>query len=83
MIDNMTELQIAEIKRKTEQYRRSTMTVEELCQKFSEIVKNGDGDAMIEIEGDDGTTFRLSKNARIYVSRNHEDVLGKWCEFEN
>lgn len=83
MIDNMTELQIAETKRKTEQYRRSTMTVEELCQKLSEIVKNGDGDAMIEIEGDEGTTFRLSKNTRIYVSRNHEEVLGKWCEFEN
>ena len=83
MIDQLTKFQIEETKRKTEQYRRSTMTVEELCKKLFEIVKNGDGDAMIEIEGDEGSTFRLSKNTRIYISRNHEELLGKWCEFEN
>ena len=60
-------------------YRQHTMTVQELYEKLGEIIKKGDGDAMIEVSDNCGGGYSLSKDTLITI--NNTDI-GKWCSFE-
>ena len=73
----MNEIQTAQAIARTNQYKKSTMTVQELYDKLGEFIKNGDGDAMIDVCDDDGGSYVLSKTTNIFVS--NQDIHGKWC----
>lgn len=73
----MNEIQREQAIARTKQYKKSTMTIQELYDKLGEFIKNGDGDAMIDIADDDGSSYVLSKTTNIFVS--NEDIHGKWC----
>ena len=68
------------------QYKKSTMTVQELYDKLGEFIKNGDGDAMIDIaDGSGGSysldsgSYSLDKTTNIFISHTNEETNGKWC----
>ena len=73
----MNEIQTAQAIARMNQYKKSTMTVQELYDKLGEFIKNGDGDAMIDVCDDDGGSYVLSKTTNIFVS--NQDIHGKWC----
>lgn len=75
----MNEIQKQQAIARMNQYKKTTMTVQELYDKLGEFIKNGDGDAMIDISDDDGGSYVLSKTTNIFVSHTNEDIHGKWC----
>ena len=76
--EEMNEIEIEAQKKQTEKTRQSAMTVQELYNKLGEIIKNGDGDAMIDVDDNFGGSYMLSKNTKLTVSKVHEEVFGKW-----
>ena len=76
--EEMNEIEIEAQKKKTERTRQSAMTVQELYDKLGEIIKNGDGDAMIDVDDNFGGSYMLSKTTKLTVSKEHADVFGKW-----
>lgn len=60
MID-INKLTDEEIKVQREKYERSTMTALELYEALGELIKNGDGDAMIDVDDNCGGSYPLSK----------------------
>ena len=74
--------EIAKIKKKTDGYRKSVMTVQELYDKLAVFVKEGNGDAMIEVEDCFGGANRIFKDAKVYVGSNNEELYGKWCNID-
>ena len=74
--------EIAKIKKKTDGYRKTVMTVQELYDKLAMFVKEGNGDAMIEVDdGSDGAN-RIFKDAKVYVGSANEELYGKWCNID-
>lgn len=71
---------IAKIKKKTEYYRKSVMTVQELYDKLALLIKEGNGDAMLEVADGFGGANRIFKDAKVHVGNANEELLGKWCE---
>ena len=76
--EEMNEIEIEAQKKKTERTRQSAMTVQELYNKLGEIIKNGDGDTMIDVDDNFGGSYMLGKETKLTVSKVHEDVFGKW-----
>lgn len=74
--------EIAKIKKKTENYRKSVMTVQELYDKLAGFIKEGNGNAMIEVDDGFGGANCIFKNAKVYVSSANEELYGKWCEID-
>ena len=72
--------EIAKIKKKTDGYRKSVMTVQELYDKLAVFVKEGNGDAMIEVEDCFGGAVRSPKDARVCIDTANEKLFGKWCD---
>ncbi len=75
----MNEIQKQQAIARMNQYKKSTMTVQELYDKLAVLIKNGDGDAMIDISDDDGGSYVLSKTTNIFVSKSNVEIHGKWC----
>jgi hypothetical protein len=61
------------------QYKKSTMTVQELYDKLGEFIKNGDGDAMIDVADGIGGSSSLDKTTNIFISHTNQETNGKWC----
>ena len=61
------------------QYKKSTMTVQELYDKLGEFIKNGDGDSMIDVADGSGGSYSLDKTTNIFISHTNEETNGKWC----
>lgn len=61
------------------QYKKSTMTVQELYDKLGEFIKNGDGDSMIDVADGSGGSYSLDKITNIFISHTNEETNGKWC----
>ena len=81
----MTDLsaeEIDKIKKKTNSYRKSVMTVQELYDKLAVFVKEGNGDAMIEVDDGFGGANRIFKDAKVYISSVNEELYGKWCNID-
>ena len=74
--------EIAKIKKKTEGYRKSVMTVKELYDKLAVFVKEGNGDAMIEVDDGFGGANCIFKDAKVYVGSANEELYGKWCNID-
>lgn len=77
----MNEIQKAQAIARMNQYKKSTMTVQELYDKLGEFIKNGDGDAMIDVDDNCGGSYAMSKTMNIFVSHTNEETHGKWCFF--
>lgn len=73
---------IAKIKKKTEEYRKSVMTVQELYDKLAVFIKEGNGDAMLEVDDGFGGANCIFKDAKMYVGSANEELFGKWCEID-
>ena len=58
---DISKLTDEEIKVQRENYERSTMTALELYEALGELIKNGDGDAMIDVDDNCGGSYPLSK----------------------
>jgi hypothetical protein len=58
---DINKLSDEEIKARRENYERTTMTVFELYEALGELVKIGDGDAMIDVDDNCGGSYSLSK----------------------
>lgn len=58
---DISKLTDEEIKVQREKYERSTMTALELYEALGELIKNGDGDAMIDVDDNCGGSYPLSK----------------------
>ena len=81
----MTDLsaeEIDKIKKKTNSYRKSVMTVQELYEKLAALIKEDNGDAMIEVDDGFGGANRIFKDAKVYVSSVNEELYGKWCNID-
>lgn len=63
------------------QNKKSIMTVQELYDKLGEFIRNGDGDAMIDVDDNFGGSYPMPKSMNIYVSHTNEETHGKWCMF--
>ena len=79
---DMSAEEIVKAKKKTEGYRKSVMTVQELYDKLAVFVKEGNGDAMIEVDDGFGGANRIFKDAKVYVGSNNEELFGKWCNID-
>jgi hypothetical protein len=77
----MNEIQKAQAIARTNQYKKWTMTVQELYDKLGEFIKNGDGDAMIDVDDNCGGSYAMSKTMNIFISHTNEETQGKWCIF--
>jgi len=60
MID-INKLTDEEAKAIREKYEHSTMTVTELYEALGKLIKEGDGDAMIDVDDNCGGSYSLSK----------------------
>ena len=60
MID-INKLTDEEVKVMREKYERSTMNVTELYEALGKLIKEGDGDAMIDVDDNCGGSYPLSK----------------------
>jgi hypothetical protein len=58
---DISKLTDEEIKAHRENYERSTMTALELYEALGELIKNGDGDAMIDVDDNCGGSYPLAK----------------------
>ena len=74
--------EIVKIKKKTDGYRKTVMTVQELYDKLAMFVKEGNGDAMIEVDDGSGGANRIFKDAKVYVGSANEELYGKWCNID-
>ena len=74
--------EIAKIKKKTDGYRKSVLTVQELYDKLAVFVKEGNGDAMIEVDDGFGGANLIFKDAKVYVDSTNEELYGKWCNID-
>lgn len=74
--------EIAKIKKRTEDYRKSVMTVKELYDKLAVFIKEGNGDAMLEVDDGFGGANCIFKDAKVYVGSANEEVYGKWCNID-
>ena len=79
----MTDEQIAQYKKRTENYRKFAITAQELYDKLGEFIKQGHGDAMFDVSDNCGGSYVLGRND-IYLLppnkevENSEEVFGKW-----
>lgn len=83
MSDKLTEYQKEQAKRRLENWRKHTMTVQELYDKLGQFIKNGDGDALIDVDDNCGGSYNMEKTMNIFISKNNEETFGKWCYFSN
>lgn len=79
MSEQLTEFQKEQAKQKLENWRKHSMTVQELYDKLGEFIKNGDGDAFIDVDDNCGGSYVMEKTMNIFVSRNNQETVGKWC----
>ena len=79
--NSMNEIEKMRAITRMNQYKRSTMTVQELYDKLGEFIKNGDGDAMIDVDDNCGGSYAMSKTMNIFISHTNEETHGKWCFF--
>ena len=77
--NEMNEIQKHQAIARMNWFKNTTMTVQELYDKLGEFIKNGDGDAMIDVSDNDGGSYVMSKTMNIFVSHHNEDIHGKWC----
>lgn len=75
--NEMNEIQKHQAIARMNRYKNTTMTIQELYDKLGEFIKNGDGDAMIDISNNDGSSYVLLKTTNIFVSHINEDIHGK------
>lgn len=71
--NEMNEIQKRQAIARMNQFKNTTMTVQELYDKLSEFIKNGDGDAMIDVSDNDGGSYVMSKtmNMICYKCKKH------------
>ena len=74
----MTIQQLA-IKQKTEEKKTWAMTAQELYDFLGKVIAEGHGDAMIEVDDNNGGSYTLSKTD-ISLRTNDADIYGKWIE---
>ena len=58
--NSMNEIEKMRAITRMNQYKKSTMTVQELYDKLGEFIKNGDGDAMIDVDDNCGGSYAMS-----------------------
>lgn len=74
----MTIQQLA-IKQKTEEKKTWAMTAQELYDFLGKVIAEGHGDAMIEVDDNNGGSYTLSKTD-IKLRTNNADIYGIWIE---
>ena len=78
----MNEIEKAKAIERMNQNKKSTMTVKELYDKLAVFVKEGNGDAMIEVDDGFGGANCIFKDAKVYVGSANEELYGKWCNID-
>lgn len=74
----------AEAKRRRENYEKFTMRVSELYAALGELIKKGDGDAMIDVDDNCGGSYPMAKfgipngTAKLEATNG---PFGKWVFF--
>lgn len=81
--NEMNEVQKQQAIARMNQFKKTTMTIKELYDKLGVLIKNGDGDAMIDISDNDGCSYVLPKTTNIFVLHTNVDIHGKWCYIGN
>ena len=67
------------IKLETEKRRKDKLTVQELYDRLGEIIKNGDGDAIVEVDDAECGYYELHKSTKIVMHKEEQELYGKYC----
>ena len=78
----MNEIERATAIERMNQNKKSTMTVKELYDKLAVFIKEGNGDAMLEVDDGFGGANCIFKDAKVYVGSANEELYGKWCNID-